>query len=248
MSEIVELTGVEILCPHCKKKLRIRKANCAFQCPCCNKFFLAKARKKNKTREKRKDYKLFWKRLLFSRTLADKNASHRIAYIGVVTAFIVAANMFEFKLFDTQFSFTLMISALSGIIIGPLFGFAACFLGDLVGFLVNSSGFAYMPWIGISMGLAAMISGFIVGGIPSKHKWFLYVKLALVCVLTFAVCTVAINTTAFWLLYSKVGYWQYLVARLFIQGQIWNSLFNYVLFFIVVPVLARIKPLKIKLN
>ena len=192
----------------------------------------------------------FWKRLLFSSTLAEKNASHRIAYIGVVTAFIVASNMFEFKLFDTQFSFTLMISALSGVIIGPLFGFVACFLGDLVGFFVNSSGFTYMPWIGISMGLTAMIAGFIINGIPSKSKWFLYVKLALICVLTFAICTVAINTTAFWFLYSKgkVSYGKYLVTRIFIQGQIWNSLFNYALLFAVVPVLGRIKPLKIKVN
>ena len=190
----------------------------------------------------------FWKRVLFSQTLAEKNAAHRIAYIGVVTAFVVAANMFEFKLFDTQFSFTLMISALAGLIIGPLFGFVACFLGDLVGFLVNSSGFAYMPWIGISMGLTALIAGFIVNGIPVKAKWFLYVKLAVVCVLTFAICTVAINTTAFWLLYSKVGYVEYLTARLFVQGQIWNSLFNYAMLFAIVPVLSRIKPLKIKFN
>ena len=192
----------------------------------------------------------FWKRLLFSSTLAEKNASHRIAYIGVVTAFIVASNMFEFKLFDTQFSLTLMVSALSGVIIGPLFGFTACFLGDLVGFFVNSSGFAYMPWIGISMGLTAMISGFIVSGIPSKSKWFLYVKLALICLLIFAICTVAINTTAFWFLYSKgkVSYGKYLFTRIFIQGQIWNSLFNYALLFVVVPVLGRIKPLKIKVN
>lgn len=190
----------------------------------------------------------FWKTLLFSPTLAEKNAAHRIAYIGVVTAFIVASNVFEFKLFDTQFSFTLLISALSGLIIGPLFGFVACFLGDLVGFLVNSAGYVYMPWVGISMGLVSMIAGFVVGGIPSKHKGFLYVKLALVCLLTFAICTVAINTTAFWLLYSKVSYWKYLVARLFVQGQIWNSLFNYALLFAVVPILTRIKPLKLNVK
>ena len=78
----------------------------------------------------------FCKRLLLSPTLAEKNKSHKIAYIAVMTAFIVVANMFfEFKLAETQFSFTLVISALTGMIIGPLFGFAACFLGDLVGFL-----------------------------------------------------------------------------------------------------------------
>ena len=247
MQKNVELFLAEIVCPHCGKRLGIRKANCVTQCPSCHNLFVTKIR--NKTDEAaRRRRASFWKKLLFSPTLAEKNAAHRIAYIGVVTAFIVASNMFEFKLFDTQFSFTLLISMLSGLIIGPLFGFAACFLGDLVGFLVNSSGFAYMPWIGISMGLAAMLTGFVVGGIPSKYKWVLYAKLALTCLLTFSVCTVAINTTAFWLLYSKVGYGQYLFARLFVQGQIWNSLFNYALLFITVPILTKIKPLKINVN
>ena len=247
MQKNVELFSAEIVCPHCGKRLKIRRANCVTKCPICNGLFVTKIR--NKTAEDaRRRRTSFWKRLLFSATLAEKNAAHRIAYIGVVTAFIVAANMFEFKLFDTQFSLTLMISALAGLVIGPLFGFAACFLGDLVGFFINSSGFAYMPWIGISMGLTAFLSGFIVGGIPSKFKWFLYIKLGLVCLLTFAICTIAINTTAFWILYSKVSYGKYLFTRLFIQGQIWNSLFNYALLFAVVPLLTKIKPLKISVK
>lgn len=186
-----------------------------------------------------------WKKVLFSETLATKNAAHKLAYIGVMTALVVAVNMFEFKLFDTQFSFTILVSALTGLIIGPLFGFVACFLGDLVGFLVNSSGYAYMPWIGISMGLVAMLSGFIVGGISQKKGWLLYIKLAIVCIVTFLICTVAINTTAFWLLYSKAGYFEYLFTRLIVQGQIWNSLVNYGLLFALVPMLNHIKPLKI---
>jgi len=191
----------------------------------------------------------FWKRLLLSPTLAEKNKSHKIAYIAVMTAFIVVANMlFEFKLAETQFSFTLVISALTGIIIGPLFGFVACFFGDLVGFLYNSGGFTYMPWIGISMGLTATVSGLIMSGIPTKKTWFLYVKLLLVCLVTFALCTVAINTTAFWILYSKTSYGVYLVSRLFVQGQIWNSLLNYALLFVAVPVLEKIKPLKLNIR
>ena len=187
----------------------------------------------------------FWKRLFFG-ALAEKKASQKIAYTAVITAFVVVANMFlEIKLAETQFSLTIFVSAIAGILIGPLLGFAACFLGDLVGFLYNSNGFAYLPWIGISLGTIAFLSGLIVGGVRSRTTWFLYVKLAIVCALTFLLCTVAINTTAFWLLYSKVDYWTYLVSRLFIQGQIWNSLVNYVLLFIAVPSLKNIKPLKL---
>ena len=186
-----------------------------------------------------------WKRLLFG-ALANKSPARKVAYIAVVTAFVVVANMFfEFKLAETQFSLTIFFSALSGLLIGPVFGFIACFTGDLVGFLYNSAGFAYMPWIGLSMGCVALLSGLIVGGFEYKRKIFLYVKLFFVCVLTFLLCTVAINTTAFWMLYSKVSYTEYLISRLIVQGQIWNSLVNYALLFIAVPTLAHIKPLKL---
>lgn len=194
--------------------------------------------------------KIRWKEVLLSKTLARKGKAHKIAYIAVMTALTVVANMFfEFKLADTQFSLTVVVCALTGILIGPLFGFVACFLGDLVGFLYHSAGLAYMPWVGISMGLVALISGFLVNGINSKGSVLLfYGKLAVVCISTFLLCTVAINTTAFWLVYSKVDYWTYLITRLFVQGQIWNSLVNYALLFVLVPILGRIKPLKIQVN
>ncbi|MBQ1942278.1 MAG: ECF transporter S component, partial [Clostridia bacterium] len=151
------------------------------------------------------------KRLLLSETLLKKRASHRIAYVALLTAFAVAANMFfEFKFAEVQFSLTLVVSALIGIIIGPVFGFTACFLGDLLGFLTNTGGYPYYPWVGIAMGCVALISGLVINGIPGKSKGFLFIKLAIVCLLTFIVCTVGINTTAFWLLFSKVDYGTYL--------------------------------------
>ena len=184
----------------------------------------------------------WWERLLFSDLLAGQSMSRKIAVIGVMTAVMVVANMFfEFKLAETQFSFTLVLSALTGVIIGPLFGFVACFMGDLVGFFYHSAGFAYLPWIGISLGLTAVIAGLVINGLPEGGKGFLFVKIGLVCILTFSICTVAINTTAFWILYSKVDYGTYLISRLFVQGQIWNSLFNYALIFLIVPIVKKLK-------
>jgi ECF transporter S component (folate family) len=171
--------------------------------------------------------------------------TQKIAYIAIVTALTVVCNMFfEFKLADTQFSLTIFFSAMAGLIIGPLFGFVACFLGDLVGFLYNSGGFMYMPWIGLSMGLVAFIAGLVMN-VSLKFKGATYVKLAIVCVLTFLVCTVGINTTAFWFIYNtrKVPFFAYLVTRLFVQGQIWNSVFNYALMFALYPLVVRITKL-----
>ncbi len=183
------------------------------------------------------------KKLLFSEFLLGSSKTQKIAYIAVMTALNIVCNMFfEFKLADTQFSLTIFFSAITGMIIGPLFGFTACFLGDLVGFLCNSGGFMYMPWIGLSMGLVALIAGFIMNGIDFKFKGSVFLKIFLVSILTFVLCTVAINTTAFWITYNtrKVPFFAYLVTRLFVQGQIWNSLFNYVLLFALYPVIERV--------
>ena len=185
------------------------------------------------------------KKILFSELMENCSKTQKIAYIAIVTALTVVCNMFfEFKLADTQFSLTIFFSAMAGLIIGPLFGFVACFLGDLVGFLYNSGGFMYMPWIGLSMGLVAFIAGLIMN-VTLKFKGATYVKLAIVCVLTFLVCTVGINTTAFWLIYNtrKVPFFAYLVTRLFVQGQIWNSVFNYALMFALYPLVVRITKL-----
>lgn len=184
------------------------------------------------------------KRLMFSEILEESSTTLKLAYIGVMTALCVVCNMFfEFKFADVQFSLTLFFSAITGVIIGPLFGFVASFLGDLVGFLYNSAGFAYMPWIGLSMGLTALIAGFIMNGINFKFKGAIYVKLAIVSVLTFLICTVGINTTAFWILYNTkaVPYFAYLSTRLFVLGQIWNSVFNYALLIILYPTILHIK-------
>ena len=185
-----------------------------------------------------------FKKLFSSEIMQDSTHTQKLAYVALMTALTVICNMFfEFKLADTQFSLTIFFSALTGMVIGPLYGFVSCFLGDLVGFLYNSGGFAYMPWIGLSMGLVAFISGIIMNEINLKNKFAIYLKIAIVCLLTFVLCTIAINTTAFWIIFNtkKVPFTAYLVTRLFVQGQIWNSLVNYALLFVSYPVIVRVK-------
>ena len=58
------------------------------------------------------------KRTFFSELILSKSSGQKIAYIAVITALSVVANMFlEFKMLDVQFSVTLVISALAGIIL-----------------------------------------------------------------------------------------------------------------------------------
>lgn len=191
------------------------------------------------------------KRVLFG-VLAEKNISHKIAYIAILAAFNVVVNAFSVPLGITQFSLTIFASALSGILIGPLFGFAACFIGDTLGYIIgNGGGNGWTPWIGISMGAIALIAGFVMNGFRGSFKGAWAVKLSVVCLLSFVVATLAMNTTILYLLWYKKsfdGYWSFAFYRFFVLGQIWNSLLNYALLFIFIPVLNRIKPLKINVK
>ena len=178
----------------------------------------------------------------FSGRIKAASRTHKVAYIGLMCALCAVCNMFfEFKLADTQFSLTIFFSVLTGIIIGPVYGFVACFLGDLVGYLYNSAGFVYYPWIGIAMGLMALISGIIMNGVMRNSRGAVIVKLALIAVLTFLICTVAVNTTAFWIVYNgmKIPYEVYLYSRMIVKGQIWNSLLNYALLFCAIPLIRH---------
>lgn len=101
-----------------------------------------------------------FKRTLFSELILTGSAGRRIAYVAVVTALSVVANMFlEFRLLDIQFSLTIVVSALAGILLGPVCGFAACYIGDFLGYVYNSWGQLYMPWVGLSTGMARPARG-----------------------------------------------------------------------------------------
>lgn len=142
---------------------------------------------------------------------------------------------------------------------GPVCGFAACYIGDFLGYVYNSWGQLYMPWVGLSTGMLALLAGLVFTCLRFKFRGSLYVKLALVCALSLFICTIGINTTGFYLYFREVGfsdkaieaitgrlgtgvtYWSYAIYRLFIGGQIWNCLVNYVLLFSALPLLNRIR-------
>lgn len=198
-----------------------------------------------------------WRRFLLSDVVVGKNDSHKITSIAVMTALTIVTNFFEFKFLDNQFSLTIAVAVLTGIILGALFGFTACVLGDFIGFLFNPYNL-YMPWVGLSTGMFAFISGILFNGFPDE-EYTIWIKLILVSLYTFVLCTIGINSVGFYYYNKAIGFstalveyiserfgggvsfWGYVVYRLFFKGQIWNSVFNYALLFIVVPTLSRIK-------
>lgn len=198
--------------------------------------------------------------ILFSNNLIDKSAAHKIAYIAVAVALCIITNMFELKFATVQFSFTIVSSILACILIGPVLGFAAVFLGDGLGYLVNSAGYPYYWWVALACATMALVAG-IISKLPLKFRGQVYVKLSIITVLTFVLCSVVINSCGMYFIGLKLymppsvlsafndkfggeqTFGLYLIIRFFILGQIWNSVVNYFVLFIIVPALKAAKPL-----
>ena len=103
--------------------------------------------------------------------------------------------------------------------------------------------------------------------IPMHFKGSLFVKLTIVTVLTFSLCTVLVNSLGMYYIVigNKLflsqsvidainerfgGVWSfgnYVFVRLFVLGQIYNSILNYILAFLAIPLLNAVKPLKLGL-
>jgi len=177
--------------------------------------------------------------------MLEKNGSKRITYTAVATAFLVVVNFLEIKLGGVQFSLTIFTAALAGLVLGAGSGFCACFLGDMLGFFIHPFG-EYSPWIGIATGLMAFFIGaFLL--LPHAKKWLiLYLSIACVCI--FICCTCGITTlylNKVW--YKSMSFFECLTMRLFVQGQIWNSLVNFALLLCCTPVILRVKALRVQI-
>lgn len=202
--------------------------------------------------------KTFLQKLSFSPLLVNKTTAKKIAYIAVITSVLTVGNTFlEIKFSDVQFSLTLFLSAVAGILLGGLSGFAAAFIADAIGFMISSWGFIYMPWVGLSSATTALVSGLIFYFVKMNFKGGIYIKLALISLLSFILCTVGINTTGFYFYNYYMGfstavldyvsnvfggdisYFAYLVYRLIFKGQIFNCIFNYALIIAVLPLILK---------
>ena len=174
----------------------------------------------------------FWKKICFCPLVGGKSKARKIAYLGLATAFSVISNtFFELKLGAVQYSFTIAVCALLGVLMGAGYGFVACFVGDAIGFFLHPFG-AYMPWVGLSNGLIAVLAGLLLTSVNLKKSGSRYALIAFFCLVSFVVCSVGITNTAFYFLYSKgVDYGTYYVMRFFVQGQIWSCIVNYAIIF-----------------
>lgn len=201
---------------------------------------------------------------IFSQKMRSMSAGKRVAFIAVFAALSVVANTFlEIRIFDIQYSLTIFVSVIIGVVLGPIAGFASSFIGDFLGYVFNSWGQLYMPWVGFSTAALSFMAGFINATFhKNSKKSAIYIKYVIICLLSLFVCTIAINSTGFYFFNKSIGfspkllnyvaekfggkvsYFSYVCYRLFILGQIFNNMVNYALLFIIQPIFRSIPILK----
>jgi len=117
------------------------------------------------------------------------NLTLLISTMGMVTAFGVVLNVFSLSLpgFGGRASFVYAFMYLSGILFGPIYGFAVAFLGDFIGHLLAPEGL-YSPFIGVGNGLTATIVALLfMLRLPNKvYKDALLLLFAFICIATIA--------------------------------------------------------------
>ncbi len=126
------------------------------------------------------------------------NKTLKLTSVAMLTALAVLTNMFTIPLtpnFSRVISFTIVVSFIAGIYLGPVSGLTVGFLGDLIAHFINPmGGMGYNWFIGLSCALTGLVAGLVF-----KLKLHRLIKLVIALVLSFVICTTLLNNFGLWL-------------------------------------------------
>lgn len=143
-------------------------------------------------------------------------STKKIATMGILTAASVLLNIYSIPTPTFSISFTYIPLFISGALLGPFAGLGVGLIGDILGVFIR--GDAFNPLIWVSTGLIGFISG-IVFKFSSLND---YIKILISFLLVYVICTIALNTTALWLMFGgNRTYFAYLAIRLPLQTPVW---------------------------
>lgn len=126
------------------------------------------------------------------------SSTQKIVYSAIISALCAVANIFDLNISSSlQISFVATVGFVAGYILGGAKAFTACFIGDLVGALINPHG-PYNPIIAIGTGLWGLIPGIIF----SYFKGNRYVKLAISYVISAIIISGLVNTFGIYMMYG----------------------------------------------
>lgn len=146
--------------------------------------------------------------------MSEKN-TFRLCTIALLSALSIVSNIVAINLTsDISLSFTYLVSFVAGAFLGPIEGFAVGVIGDVIGCIIAPKG-PYAPTVTISTGLLGVfpwIAFKVLKKLPN------ICKIIVSYLLCFLVCSVLINTTTWYVMYSsKTPYLTYLITRNAVQ-------------------------------
>lgn len=165
-----------------------------------------------------------------------KISTKSIAYTSLLAAVCVLLNTLTFTMPGSGYaiSFTYIPTFLAGFYFGPFAGFLVGLIGDVLGCIIWPKG-AWIPLITLASALMGVIPG-LVRYLPFNEKALLVISY----LLTYAVCSLGINTYALWSVYAatKKTFWVYLLGRLPLQST--NMLVNMIVTLVAFPFFKRL--------
>ena len=199
-----------------------------------------------------------FKRVFFTDSFLNMNTAKKIAYVGIFTALAILVNsVLSFDVSSSQkITLNYFFSFFCGTIFGPVVGFAICFIGDLLAFLIPifSSG-VYWFLTGLCSGLLAFIPGIIFTTLRFKFRGAVYVKAAISIALMYILITCGLGALSNYLYvklvifagreYTKT-FIVYLGSKIAFSTIV--SAINYVLVFLFIPLFNSIKSIGFKIE
>ena len=135
--------------------------------------------------------------LNFKKSAQELKSVRCIVTIGLLLAAAVVLDGFgSIRIGDyIKINFTFLPLSMVGILFGPVPGFFAGLLTDIIGYLVNPVG-SFIPWLVLITGLEGLIYGMILYGIKGEKTVKTIIKIVAARLAVCMICYLTLNTLA----------------------------------------------------
>ena len=135
--------------------------------------------------------------LNFKNSARELKSIKCIVTIGMLLAAAVVLDGFgSIRMGDAiKINFTFLPLSMIGILFGPVAGFFAGLLTDIIGYLVNPVG-AFTPWLVLITGLEGLIYGMVLYNVNGERTVKTVVRIVAARFAVCAVCNLTLNTMA----------------------------------------------------
>ena len=135
--------------------------------------------------------------LNFKNSARELKSIKCIVTIGMLLAAAVVLDGFgSIRIGDAiKINFTFLPLSMIGILFGPVAGFFAGLLTDIIGYLVNPVG-AFIPWLVLITGLEGLIYGMVLYNVSGEKTVKTVIRIVAARFAVCAVCNLTLNTMA----------------------------------------------------